>query len=53
MNRDELAGLELDRYDVITMWWLNAKKVFPRGDPKRVEIMAQASDSASLSEQNS
>ena len=49
--KNELAGLKLDRYDVVTMWWLNARKVFPRGDPKREEIMTQAGDSIDICEQ--
>ena len=44
IHKNELAGLQLDRKDVMLMWWLNAGKIFPRGDPKREEIMDQASD---------
>lgn len=50
INKNKLAGLEFDRCDVITMWWLNARKVFSRGDPKREEIIAQASESVNLYE---
>lgn len=50
INKNQLAGVELDRYDVVTMWWLNARKVFPRGDPKREELMDQASGLINLIE---
>lgn len=52
MNKHDLAGLELGRRDVISMWWLNAGKVFPRGDPKREEIMDQVCDLTNSSELN-
>ena len=44
IHKNELAGLKLDREDVTVLWRLNVGKVFPEGDPKRDEIMDQASD---------
>ena len=32
LNKVELAGLEIDRKDVVLMWWLNTKRVVPRDD---------------------
>lgn len=45
--KNELTGLEVDRYGVVTMY-LNTKSVFIRDDPKREEIMDQASDLSKL-----
>ena len=53
LNKNELAGLELGRTDVILMWWLNVRKVFPRGDPMREEIMDQAGYLTNLGDPNS
>ncbi len=48
MHINDLVGLDIHRRDVTLMWWLNAGKVFPRGDPKREEIMDQVSKLAHL-----
>ena len=40
----KLAGLAIDRPDVITMWRLNTKRFFAHGDPKYEKIMDQVRD---------
>ena len=44
LNKNEVAGLQIDRRDVILMWWLNVGKIFPREDPMRERILDQVGD---------